>query len=166
MNLPATSSEKVSQVIDLVLDGSTLRAALKQCGMTPQQFGALLKCDREASAAYARAAEIRADLMADEIISIADSDADPAKARNQIAARQWLAGKLFQRRYGERIDLNVTQTIDVGSTLAEAKARLSARYQQNIEDAQVIDLPSITDQSARDTESRELSNTAAPDIFD
>jgi hypothetical protein len=74
---------------------------------------------------YARATEIRADLMADEVITIADCEVtDPQRARNQMQARQWLASKQHSRRYGDRIDLNVSQTLDVSVTLAEARARL------------------------------------------
>lgn len=159
----AIHNPTVSAVIDRVLDGCTLRDALKTSGLTPQSFGRLLQQDKVAAAAYARAAELRADLLADEIISIADGDGDPAKARNQITARQWLSSKLNSKRYGDRVDLNVTQTIDIGSTLAEARARLLPnRYLDNATDAQVLDSPRVIDIRPSDYQS---VNDAEPDIF-
>ena len=158
----------VESVINDVLDGKTLREALKTIELTPQQFNLRLQSDKTAAAAYARALELKADLLADEVVACADSNEDPAKVRNQMTARQWIASKLYAKRYGDRIDLNVTQTIDVGSTLAEARARaLSARYQQSAEDAQIIDLPSVNGPDTRDDESRNpvAMGNPQPDIF-
>ena len=156
-----TTQQLVEHVIDDVLAGSTLKNALATRDMTAQAFARILHGDKSAAAAYARAAELRADLLADEIISIADGDEDPAKVRNQIQARQWLASKLNAKRYGDRIDLNVTQTVDIGATLAEARARLvrPARDQLDVIDAQVVD--SSGDFDARSSDQQSL----APDIF-
>lgn len=160
-NLPATTTALVETIIDDVLAGSTLKQALKTRAMTAQQFARVLQGDKQAASAYARAAELRADLMADEIISIADSDSDPAKVRNQIQARQWLASKLNAKRYGDRIDLNVTQTVDIGATLAEARARLlrPERDPLAIVDVQAVDLSSDSGGTSSDKQS------LAPDIF-
>ena len=162
MSTSLTNTQQlVEHIIDDVLAGSTLKNALRDRGLTAQAFARILQGDRTAAAAYARAAELRADLLADEIISIADGDEDPAKVRNQIQARQWLASKLNAKRYGDRIDLNVTQTVDIGATLAEARARLlrPANDQLDVVDVQAIDLSS--DSGARSSDKQSL----APDIF-
>lgn len=120
-----TPKERARQAIEAIANGDTLRVALANMGLTGASLNALLSSDRELAVAYARALEIRADLYADEIITISDDETkDPHRARNQIQARQWVAGKHHAKRYGDRIDLNVTQTIDIGSTLAEARSRL------------------------------------------
>ena len=159
--LPSTTATLVESVIDDVLAGSTLKNALATRDMTAQAFARILQGDRTAAAAYARAAELRADLLADEIISIADGDDDPAKVRNQIQARQWLASKLNAKRYGDRIDLNVTQTVDIGATLAEARARLlrPTRDHHDVIDVQAIDSSGYSDARSGDKQS------LAPDIF-
>ena len=158
--------EAVHMTIERVLDGLSLREAIKESGLTPKMFAATLAEDREAGAAYARAVEIKADLMADEVIHIADGDNDPAKVRNQIQARQWLAGKLYAKRYGERIDLNVTQTIDVSATLAEARARLlPARDLSQIIDVQPVAAQGLQHDGASDNESLAPPSNPQPDIF-
>lgn len=158
--LPAKQSGPVYEVIEKVLDGMPLREAVKACGMTPNAFAWQMQKDKAAAMAYSRAVEVKADLMADEVVSLADGDGDPAKVRNQMQARQWLASKLYAKKYGERIDLNVTQTLDIGSTLAEARARLRpVRDQNDVIDGEVIDSPALEGSKPSDSES------LTPDIF-
>lgn len=59
--------------------------------------------DTAFSAQYARAREHQADYYADEIIEIADTETDPAKARNRMDARKWKASKLKPKVYGDRL---------------------------------------------------------------
>lgn len=159
INLPV--KRDVYAVIEKVLDGTTLREAVKECGFTPMTFNRELQADKDAAVTYARALEIKADLIADEIIHIADTAEDASKARNQIDSRKWVASKLYARRYGERIDLNVTQTIDVGITLQEARSRYISDT-PSIIDAQAIDIIEEKPNEAFD----KISNVAAtPDIF-
>lgn len=162
----AHSRTVVHEVIERVLDGQPLKIAVKGVGLTLENFHLRLSKDREAALAYARAVEIRADVLADEALHIADNEDDAAKARNQIQVRQWLASKLYAKRYGDRIDLNVTQTLDVSSTLAEARARLlPVRYQPDIEDAQVIDSAHVIEAQPSDKESISPPSNPQPDIF-
>lgn len=167
-SLPETLADPaVKKVIDLILEGLPLREAIKDAGLTPQLFNYRLQGDRAAAVAYARAVEVKADLMADEVVSIADSDDDPAKVRNQMQARQWLASKLYAKRYGDRIDLNVTQTLDIGSTLAEARARLLPRRDMlDVTDAQVIDSSTNLPLKLSDKQSLNAQlKDSEPDIF-
>lgn len=55
---------------------------------------------------YARAREKRAEFLAEEIIDIADTETDSAKARNRIDARKWAASKLDPKRYGDKLTLD------------------------------------------------------------
>ena len=161
------SDPQVGKVIELVLDGLPLREAVKQSGLTPNAFAYRLQQDKAAAIAYSRAVEIKADLLADEVVHLADGDGDPAKVRNQMNARQWLASKLYAKRYGDRIDLNVTQTIDIGATLAEARARLlPGRDLGDVIDVQPIDSSGQKALGASDIQSQGPAPDAVPDIFD
>jgi hypothetical protein len=51
---------------------------------------------------YAHAREARADMIADQVIDIADTEPDANKARVRIDARKWYAAKLNPKRYGNR----------------------------------------------------------------
>ena len=163
--------DAVDRVIAMVLDGAPLRVAIGEAGVSVTTFNKWLQSDKEAATNYARATELRADLLADEALHLADGDGDPAKVRNQMTIRQWLAGKLNGKRYGDRIDLNVTQTIDIGSTLAEARARLRpVSDQSNVIDAQVIDSIDVSPMRALDKQSISRAvdvptGNDVPDIF-
>jgi len=56
----------------------------------------------------ARAREERGDLLAKEILEIADAPCENAvevqHARNRIDTRKWLASKLAPRKYGDRVE--------------------------------------------------------------
>jgi hypothetical protein len=91
------------------------------------------------STPYARAMEMRADKLAEDILTIADdgrndtyTDSDGnirtdhdaiARSRLRVDARKWLASKLFPKRYGERVAVDQTVTL---SPLADAFARMTA----------------------------------------
>lgn len=164
-------NDPVDRVIARILDRNTplsLTKALAAENITAHGFNKLLSQDREKALAYARALELRADLLADETVDIADTDEDPSRARNRIEARKWLASK-HNKRYGERVDLNVNQTIDVSATLAEARTRLlrPVRDQLEASDAQVLDIPTKTINGSSDKQSVDAPLPgAAPDIFD
>ena len=79
------------------------------------------------SARYARAREIQADVLAEDTVEIADTEEDPQKARVRIDARKWFASKVAPKKYGDRIQQDVT--LDLGDALTArldaAKARLN-----------------------------------------
>lgn len=175
--MPATSKAlqqgeerqmRAPEVIRLVSEGKPLVEALQAAGLSQQQFHYALSKERELSVQYIRAQEIRADIMADEVTSIADNpDIDPVRARNMIEARKWRTKTLNPKTYGERIDLNVTQTIDVLGTLSEARARL-LRPMSDQED-NVIDVTPIKSTACDAQPPDDVSVAPAsgvPDIFD
>lgn len=51
---------------------------------------------------YARAREEQADTLADDILAIADTEPDAAKARVRVDARKWVASKLLPKKYGDK----------------------------------------------------------------
>lgn len=160
--------EILDTVIKRIENGESLKTATIAAGTTPQLFAYYLRSDKEAIVAYDRAKELRADLLADEIIEIADTASDAAKARNQIDVRKWLASKHYSKRYGDRIDLNVSMQIDIAATLEEARGRLlPISDQSNIIDAQAIDISEINMARATDTLSVDQETKAPqPNIFD
>jgi len=64
--------------------------------------------DKDFVAQYARARDEQADYYADEIVEIADTTKDPAKARLQIDSRKWIASKLKAKKYGDAAHLKLT----------------------------------------------------------
>lgn len=94
---------------------------------------------------YAQARALQQDRAADEIIEIADTDADPQRARNRIDARKWRASKLAPKKYGDKTDINLTGSITI------PEDQLDARITELLRKGGTI--PALID--ARDGESEE-----------
>ncbi len=91
-----------------------------------------INADPERAAAYAVARDRRADVMAEELLAIADADpgknaqgaVDPAAVAHQrlrVDARKWVASKLAPRRYGERVEVDARVNVD---HMAELRDRI------------------------------------------
>lgn len=97
-----------------------------------------LKTDSEFAIQYARACEIRADKIADEIIDICDATADDIildvegnqitnhnviqRDRLRVDTRKWLLGKLAPKKYGDKVDITTDgEKINNMSTLVLPK---------------------------------------------
>lgn len=92
--------------------------------------------DEQRHELYTRAREQFAHAVADEVIDIADNTVDPQRARNRMNARQWVASKVMPRIYGDKLDLNVDQKINVSVAVTAARERLQRMNGSN----QVIDV--------------------------
>lgn len=55
------------------------------------------------SAQYTRARNIGLDVLADEVLAIADGKGDVQRARIKFDARRWYLSKLAPKRYGDRV---------------------------------------------------------------
>ncbi len=117
----------------------------KKAGMTERNFYYMLRAgDDDLFQRYARAREIQADRMAEEILEIADdatndfmerrgkdgrkkvefNSENVNRSRLRIDTRKWLAGKLKPKVYGDKqaVDVNHgVQDMDDDELLARAK---------------------------------------------
>jgi hypothetical protein len=116
---------KVNAVITGIFDGLTLEKSLKLNDCNATMFYKTLEQNPEQQIKYAYAEKYQADKLADEIIYIADNEDNYGKARNQIDARKWLAGKRAPKKYGDRIDVNVEGSIDLNAAIEQATKRIT-----------------------------------------
>lgn len=137
-NESMTRDQLAQWAIELVENGCTLKSALSTVGISNSCFGACLQSVRDLAIRYARARELSADILVDEALEIADSDIDAQVARNRIDIRKWIASKHRPKIYGERIDLNVAQTVSILDARREAQSRLEDLPALPVLDAQVI----------------------------
>ena len=95
------------------MEGKSLRAA---CGTVEMpSFQTVIKWlaseDPKFSgfrAQYTRAREVQAELLADEMVDIADSATDSQSAnaaRVRVDTRKWIAAKLLPKKYGDKIEM-------------------------------------------------------------
>ncbi len=78
-----------------------------------------LIANKEFATRYAYAREAAADVLADEIIELADTakndGVDPNAVRVAVDARKWVASKLKPRVYGDHSQVDVKGALDMGS---------------------------------------------------
>jgi hypothetical protein len=92
-------------LIDISENGKSAIAAIKG-RMSTQTFFDLLN-DDEKSKRYARACEMRAEVIASETIDISDSvkGTDVNRDRLRVDTRKWLLAKLHPKKYGDKLDI-------------------------------------------------------------
>ena len=103
------TQELADEICRRVSEGRSLRSVCRDADMpTDETVRQWRLADAEFSAQYARAREARAEVLADEIVEIADTAEDAQLARLRVDARKWAASKLDPKRYGERLDVDAT----------------------------------------------------------
>jgi len=99
------------RICERIAAGESLRAVCRDADMPSTQavFKWLLDDRREAFRQwYSLAREVQADVLADELVDIADAAHDKdeaALAKLRIDTRKWVAAKLRPKKYGDKIDL-------------------------------------------------------------
>ena len=67
-------------------------------------------------AMYAHARDVQQEFYAAQVISIADTEKDPAIARNRMDARKWYASKVAPKKWGDKVDISATVEVTGAST--------------------------------------------------
>jgi hypothetical protein len=117
--------ERGEFVIDRVLE----RKSMKQIGELLQVSEVHLWRWQRANPLFADAVkEARAEAAhgyMDETLEIAgNKDVDHNRARNMIQARWKLAATRNRPAYGDQVDVNLTERLELGGTLIEARKRI------------------------------------------
>jgi hypothetical protein len=113
--LPELTPEMQDRICDELAAGRSLRSICDDPAFPSRRTVYDHKNKNEAFAAKLAEAHLdQADFYFDQIIEIADSVDDPQKARVQIDARKWVAGKLRPNRYGDKVGVehNVGETLE------------------------------------------------------
>jgi|SRR6185437_2454979 len=99
--------EVADAIVARIADGESLRGACRELGANPARFFEWLNESADLAERYARARDLRGELLADEIVDAArDATAENANAvRVLVDALKWSASKLAPRRYGDRLEL-------------------------------------------------------------
>ena len=138
------SQELADAICERLAEGESLRAICRDEGMPPEPTvrGWVIDDAQGFAAQYARARDIGLDVMADELLNIADTPVEGVRReeseggakevredmlghrRLQVDARKWYLSKLAPKKYGERSAVELTVP---GGSLAERLARARAR---------------------------------------
>ena len=124
--------EIFNNIFNSIENGNSLRKTLVAVDLPAKTFYEWLELDEEKSKQYARACELRAESIFEDILEIADTTIEGkvietdesgrtkekvgdmlGHRRLQIDARKWMLGKLYPKKYGDKIevDQNTSMTI-------------------------------------------------------
>jgi hypothetical protein len=129
------------RLLEHIASGDALSTAIKRLGPDAPSYvwaKTQLRTNRTLQAAYRDAIEDRADALADDIITLADTPPPPgldgpglhawvSQLKLRVHAREWSASKLRPKVYGASVDVTVQATsISINAALAEAERRVLA----------------------------------------
>lgn len=101
--------DQKTELLERLVAGESLRRICRDKHMpTTSTVMKYVNHDEAFAEQYARAKQMGIEVLIDEIIEIADTEDDAAKARNRIEARKWTASKLVAKKYGDKSSVDVT----------------------------------------------------------
>jgi hypothetical protein len=131
------TQEIADSVCERIASGDSVRTICLDSDMPPMstvfRWLAQIESFREQ---YARAREAQADLMAEEILAIADETEHDtidtengerptnewiARSRLRVDARKWLASKMAPKKYGDKLDLDATISGKAGAPAVQVQ---------------------------------------------
>lgn len=122
MGRPSKYTPKLGEGICAeIVDGIPIRAICKKYKIDVRTLFRWLERDEMFRQQYARAREIQAEVIADEIVAISDDGSNDTytdgdgqvrtnfdvvqRSRLRVDARKWVASKLLPKKYGEKVAL-------------------------------------------------------------
>lgn len=94
------------------------------------------------------------EVLADKLIGITEVFDDVNKARLESDNIKWYLARRARDRYGDRLEVNINQTVDIKGALANARSRvIPIRDQDTTIDAEYRETPNNSTQCATDSES-------------
>jgi hypothetical protein len=130
-------AELAELVPEFMAEGVSMRQACIKAGLTAQTFLRAVDDSPGLAERYAQARGALLDAMVDQILALADAPVplldngatDPGLVRQrqlQIDARRWVLSKLAPSKYGDRLDVQVSDSrISITGALAAAQMRLA-----------------------------------------
>jgi len=104
---PSTFKAETAAIIcERIANGESLRSICADSSMPcTSTVCRWLAASEDFQRAMSCAREMQADTLAEEILEIADNEAeDPQSRRVRVDARKWYASKLRPQKYGDRIE--------------------------------------------------------------
>ena len=129
--------DQIAELVpEYMADGLSMRQSCLKAGLTAQTFLRAVDASPGLAERYAQARGALLDAMVDQILTLADAPVpvlengatDPGMVRQrqlQIDARRWVLSKLAPSKYGDRLDVSVSDTrISISGALQAAQSRL------------------------------------------
>jgi len=139
------TEEQQETAIELASRGCSLNEIIGTIVVTEYGFLKAREHNPEFEARFQSARLEGLEHIADDLIDIADEYADVQRARLKSENMKWLLSKRKPQIYGDKLDVNVTQQVDIATALNEAKKRALPQSERDVTDTStnVIQLETI-----------------------
>jgi hypothetical protein len=122
------SPELLESICERLAQGEALATVCRSPGMpSVRTFLQWADEKEDVAAAYSRALAARAEWFTAEHDRIRQTAVDretAAAARVQLTALEWQMSKMAPKRFGDRLDVSVEHSVDLGAVLDKARQRL------------------------------------------
>lgn len=154
MTLPTNGSQSraapalrvlAERAIEAMANGENFADACSTLGVKPWTVHRFISADIDLQSAYVQAQRCHAEILAEEVVAIADDvSGDPQHNRNRMAARQWWASKT-NPKFSDKLHVEVEQRISLVDAIAEAKGRalLPGHYRELPDHAESLAVSSL-----------------------
>ena len=122
--MSALTTAQKDRAIELAYAGQMQIKICEAIGCTQKDIDRAADSDLIFQTAYARALDRGLDGLGDSLVTICEDESIPAHVLRQKSDNiKWLLARRASKRYGDRLDINVTQQVDIGGALIEARKR-------------------------------------------
>ncbi len=120
---PKYTKEQLDLAIELASNGEPLKEIIGQIVSSEYEFWKYRQHDPSFANMFEQARQEGLEHLADALITIADESVDVQRSRLKSDNYKWLLSKRKPSVYGDKVDIHVSQTIDISTALSEAKKR-------------------------------------------
>jgi len=154
-NHPTLTKDAYEKYVALSSEGKSIKSIAEELGVSVSTLARWRVDNPQLHDEVMRAQETGFELLADSLLTIDEEITDVQRAKLKSDNIKWILSKRHARRYGDRIDVNITETIDITAALDEAKRRVLQPICNPTEviDVQVVDLIEDSSNKTPDTES-------------
>jgi len=139
------------KIVEMYAEGRLLKDIIAETGIAASTISDWRNKDTVFDASCIGAQNIGFELHADNLLTIPDEYEDVNKARLKSENIKWHLSKRASHRYGDRMVLDINNTIDLKGALVDAQQRLVKLAPSHSE--QAIDVTPQLQPSTTDTES-------------
>lgn len=141
------------EFISLIYSQNTIAEICAQLNINPAAVAFVRKKDSNFNDAINEAQSVLMDLKVDKLLTIHEDIENPLMARVVSDNIKWTASKRAKDKYGDKVDVNVTHTLDLKEAIALARSR-----QLNFIDGNAVELKEIT------TDNKTVEHEDTPDL--
>lgn len=128
------------------LEGQSVANTAKALGFShPMQFLRYRKAYPDFENRFESARDMSCEILEDKILTVIEDTETPHEARVRLDALCKALSFKNPSRYGQRIDLSITQTVDIGSSLSRMQQSLDATY-RNVTEIAAPQKPNDSDE--------------------